>query len=47
MLGPWYLSFRYFRLYGMGRKTQVPAFLVIFLLEKLRPRPLGNFPQFP
>jgi hypothetical protein len=20
---------------------------VIFLLEKLRPRPLGNFPQFP
>jgi hypothetical protein len=23
------------------------ASLVIFLVQKLRPRPLGNFPQFP
>jgi len=28
-------------------KARSPLVLVIFLMQKLRPRPLGNFPQFP
>ena len=30
-----------------GCKPRQPTMLVIFLMQKLRPRPLGNFPQFP
>ena len=43
----WHSSgFRYFRPDERGGKLG-PGILMIFLMEKLRPRPLGNFPQFP